>query len=1324
MFLNPNILILCILLFQGCLEGKKDSDSESTENSATKPVVSQRSTGAISPFASKDQVVDSKIFVPEQDLVLSVWKSRMTLPKGSYSKSLQVTFSMISGGTTTQTPDLQVVSPMVELKINDLEGKIFERTLLEKYIKIETIVDRFIEAKSTVALVTLAYGSSRESRWLIIPEELSVRDLEDGSKMVTFYMRDTDFAYSVAASRTGKPSNGYAAFKSAPRESRNMVADATSTLVSDEASQVKLTWTAVDGSRTGYKIEYGYEPIATSACVKGKPIDPTKITKIRQNFPAKSEDSFVLTDLNSGSTLYLQLCSTNSREPPDVSPGLDFVYDVPKRVKAELKGLPALVSNSKTLDVAVGGKDVTHYKFVLQKNAQECGKDYSEWISISEKIRKDIDESPYLLCVLGKSGDKNQQKIPVMYGFITDLTQPYPFTIDSVITPTNQVAPTVTINGGENVSGSTHAKYVVATDASCAQVYFASQVPTPTLQLPTLIPGTYYLCVTAIDQAANEQKAANNGLQLVVDTQVPLLDGTPFVSTDSPAGSPASYDDDLSVYLNWAAAQDIGDAGLESFSLERYSSADCSGIMTLTEGISSTATYSLVVLPAEGVYTFKLRVKDRAGNQTLSSCTSSITIDTTAPTVVATQLKTTQDSAAGIDARYDDDTTIFMAWNAAEDNPGGTGIYLYQIFAYSQAACAGSAITINTGTSRSYEYAGLLNGSTYSFKVRAIDFAGNIGQFSSCSGNIMIDTTAPSSATNLREAASVGGGADVAYDLDGTIYLSWDAGSDGAGSGVESYEMEVFTQGSCLGTGTKTSGLSPATLSQVFTGSHNTTYSFQVRAYDFAGNSTLSACSNSVYVDLEPPDAFNLTTAPTTKDRTPEISWGVSDGALNYTLKIDDQNDCLTPTQTVTGITTEVSELAAIEDGTWYICVTAFDASGHETNATNNGSSFVLNSGSWSAVTTGGVAPSARYEHTAVWNSNQSEVIVWGGTTGGSYLNDGGRYNPATDSWQTITAVDAPSVRQGHIALWDSNIERMIVWGGSDGVGSYLDSGGIYQSGGAWTPISLVDQPVPRTKHTAVWTGSQTIIWGGYGCTDPPVCGTLDYLQSGGLLDNGTNTWTMGGTDTADGDLPAARSDHTAVWTGTRMIVWGGESASGLLQSGGIFNPSGGGGGFNWLSMTTVGAPSPRKFHTAVWDSTSNKMIIWGGYGCTNPPTCTVLGDLADGGIYDPSLDSWTQVSQTQSPAARRNHVAVWNPDDEVMVLWGGFDGTNYLGTGAILDLATGVGGTWIVPSMRTTGAPTLRSKSASVWTGSKFFVYGGTDGAAVAGGGLYTVPP
>ena len=73
-------------------------------------------------------------------------------------------------------------------------------------------------------------------------------------------------------------------------------------------------------------------------------------------------------------------------------------------------------------------------------------------------------------------------------------------------------------------------------------------------------------------------------------------------------------------------------------------------------------------------------------------------------------------------------------------------------------------------------------------------------------------------------------------------------------------------------------------------------------------------------------------------------------------------------------------------------------------------------------------APSARVAHTAVWTDSGSEMIVWGGANSGSYLNTGGRYNPVTDTWTATGTTNAPSARFNHTAVWTGS--EMIVWGG------------------------------------------------------------------------------------------------------------------------------------------------------------------------------------------------------------------------------------------------------------------------------------------------------
>jgi len=72
-----------------------------------------------------------------------------------------------------------------------------------------------------------------------------------------------------------------------------------------------------------------------------------------------------------------------------------------------------------------------------------------------------------------------------------------------------------------------------------------------------------------------------------------------------------------------------------------------------------------------------------------------------------------------------------------------------------------------------------------------------------------------------------------------------------------------------------------------------------------------------------------------------------------------------------------------------------------------------------------------------------------------------------------------------------------------------------------------VDLPGARSNHTAVWTGTEMIVWGG---------SSRYQLNTGGRYDPITNRWRETSTGAF---VPSVRQDHTAVWTGTEMIVWG-----------------------------------------------------------------------------------------------------------------------------------------------------------------------------------------
>src|SRR5205823_13893722 len=126
-------------------------------------------------------------------------------------------------------------------------------------------------------------------------------------------------------------------------------------------------------------------------------------------------------------------------------------------------------------------------------------------------------------------------------------------------------------------------------------------------------------------------------------------------------------------------------------------------------------------------------------------------------------------------------------------------------------------------------------------------------------------------------------------------------------------------------------------------------------------------------------------------------------------------------------------------------------------------------------------APTARSLHTAVWTG--TEMIVWGGAPADPFgTGTGGRYNPGTDSWTATSTTNAPRGRQQHTAVWTGS--EMIVWGGTYYFLGYFDlnSGGRYNPGtDSWTATSTTNAPTARESHTAVWTGSKMIIWGGFG---------------------------------------------------------------------------------------------------------------------------------------------------------------------------------------------------------------------------------------------------
>jgi len=289
--------------------------------------------------------------------------------------------------------------------------------------------------------------------------------------------------------------------------------------------------------------------------------------------------------------------------------------------------------------------------------------------------------------------------------------------------------------------------------------------------------------------------------------------------------------------------------------------------------------------------------------------------------------------------------------------------------------------------------------------------------------------------------------------------------------------------------------------------------------------------------------------------------------------------------------------------------------------------------------------------------------------------------------------------RQEHTAIWTGS--SMIVWGGKTAASAYANDGASYDPvTNVWTKLS----PAPlsgRIGHAAVWTGKVMIIWGGYGATSA--------VDDGAIYDPVTKVWTLMATG------PTARSHFASAWSTKtdELLVWGGLGPTGAVATGSRFSMT----SKTWGSMAapTGGFPA-RSYPGTVW--TGSTMVIFGGRGCSS-------GYCFETIAYNPVSDGWTILAPPKSDLdARTDLVAIATGGASAdATLWGGFGvlngGSEYRNNGATYVASTS---TWvgITPPSETVLADAKRSYVAAWWAAGKLYVWGGTNGSALANGAAY----
>jgi fibronectin type 3 domain-containing protein len=286
------------------------------------------------------------------------------------------------------------------------------------------------------------------------------------------------------------------------------------------------------------------------------------------------------------------------------------------------------------------------------------------------------------------------------------------------------------------------------------------------------------------------------------DTTAPLV----------PTALAASVIGSTQINLSWAPSTD--NVGVSGYRLERCQGAGCSSFIQIAAPTGTS--FGNTGLAAGTSYSYRVRATDAAGNLSgysavvSATTTSTSSGDTTAPSI-----------PAGLTAVAFSSTKISLNWTASTDIVGVTG---YRVERCQGIGCS-SFVQIATPTGTTLRNNGLAPGTTYSYRVRATDGAGNLSGYSAvvaATTRDYGDTTSPSIPTAL--AASVMGSTQ--------INLSWAPSTDNVG--ISGYRLER-----CQGVGCSSFAqiAAPTGTSHSNTGlAAGTSYSYRVRATDAAGN--------------------------------------------------------------------------------------------------------------------------------------------------------------------------------------------------------------------------------------------------------------------------------------------------------------------------------------------------------------------------------------------------------------------------------------------------------------------------------------------------------
>ncbi|MHA2116687.1 MAG: Kelch repeat-containing protein, partial [Candidatus Thorarchaeota archaeon] len=184
-------------------------------------------------------------------------------------------------------------------------------------------------------------------------------------------------------------------------------------------------------------------------------------------------------------------------------------------------------------------------------------------------------------------------------------------------------------------------------------------------------------------------------------------------------------------------------------------------------------------------------------------------------------------------------------------------------------------------------------------------------------------------------------------------------------------------------------------------------------------------------------------------------------------------------------------------------------------------------------------APNARVDHSMTYDWESDRVILFGGQNSPSNQiqnNQTWAYDYNTDSWTNMNPTTAPSIRTLMTITYDNESDSVVLFGGYGPVAEGpIDGTWLYDfNSNTWTQATPVTHPSARFRHRAVYDsqldsviifGGTTGLWNGPDNDVEP--------DTTWMYDVNTDTWTM------MGEIPPLPPTTTTTTNGPTTIING-----------------------------------------------------------------------------------------------------------------------------------------------------------------------------------------